>query len=101
MKLICSLIRLLWWLGVCYVPVALWKLERQFMDSIGCPAVGDCYVPGSEILLNFDVLIMGLAIYLWPVCAWYLGGRFVFSWARSQLQSRLTHHSSGTPNGAP
>ena len=95
MKLIGLVIRLLWWLGVCYVPVALWKLRRQFMDSIGCPPAGDCYVPGSEILLNFDVLIMGLVIYLWPVCAWYLGGRCVFGWVRSAVQSRLTPHSRG------
>jgi hypothetical protein len=96
MKLISSVIRWLWWLGLCYIPIALWKLERQFMDSIGCPPAGDCYVPGSEILIDFDVLIIGLAFYLWPVCAWFLGGRYVFVSIRSLLQNRLTLHSRGT-----
>jgi hypothetical protein len=96
MKLIASVIKWLWWLGLCYMPVALWNLERRFMDSIGCPPSGDCYVPGSEILMDFDILVIGLTFYLWPVCAWFLGGRYVFSGVRSFAQSRLTHHSSGT-----
>lgn len=66
------------------------------MDSIGCPPAGDCYVPGSEILINFDVLIIGLAIYLWPVCAWFMGGCYVFGSIRRRLQNRLSYHSSGT-----
>ena len=96
MKLIASVIKWLWWLGLCYMPVALWNLERRFMDSIGCPPSGDCYVPGSEILMDFDILVIGLAFYLWPVCAWFLGGRYVFSGVRSFAHNRLTHHSSGT-----
>lgn len=101
MKLIASLIKWLWWLGVSYIPIAIHNLERQFMASIGCPLSGDCYVPGSEILIDFDILVIGLALYLWPICIWFLGGRYVFGRIRSLVQKRLTHHSSGMPNGTP
>jgi len=70
------------------------------MDSIGCPPVGDCYVPGSEMLINFDILIIGLALYLWPVSVWFLGERYAFGAVRSFVRKRLTHHSSVT-NSAP
>ena len=72
MKVIWQLIKWLWWLGLATVPHFIWSIERQFMDQIGCPPRGDCYVPGSEILLGWDVLIMASAFFIWPVCFWFL-----------------------------
>ena len=86
MKLIVSVIKWLWWLGLSYIPIALHTLERQFMDSIACPPAGDCYVPGSEILLDFDIFVIGLAVYLWPICIWLLGGRYVLGGILSLVQ---------------
>ncbi len=42
------------------------------MDQIGCPPRGDCYVLGSEILLDWDILIMGSAIFIRPICCWFI-----------------------------
>jgi len=92
MKHFISLSKWLWWFSVGYIPVALFNLERQFMESIGCPPAGDCYVPGSEILLDFDILVIGLAIPLWPVCFWFLSGRYLFI----AFRRRPIPHSSGT-----
>jgi hypothetical protein len=72
MKAIWHLIKWLWWLALAFLPRMLWTLERRFMDQIGCPPRGDCYVPGSEILLDWDILIMGSAILIWPVCFWFV-----------------------------
>ena len=72
MKALLAIVKWLWWLGVVYIPYALHMLERRFMDSIGCPPRGDCYVPGSEILLDWDILVIGSAGFLWPVCLWFL-----------------------------
>ena len=72
MKELFAPIKWFWWLGVAYIPLAIHFLERRYMQSIGCPKFGDCYVPGSEILLDWDILVLGSAAFLWPVCAWFL-----------------------------
>ena len=97
MKLVRAVTKWLWWLGLGYVPFALTKVSKQFANSIGCPPAGDCYVPGSELLVGLDLLILGLYFYLWPVCAWFLGGRVAIGWARKMIGSRLTSQSSETP----
>ena len=73
MKIIFKIIKLLWWLTIGYIPIALHALQVKYRELIGCPEKGDCYVQGSELLLNFDVTIISIALILWPVCLWFLG----------------------------
>lgn len=80
----------MWWLVAAYIPVYAHNVERNFMDGIGCPPKGDCSVPGSEILLDFDLLIIFMVVWLWPICAWQLIGKFFYS----AIKSRLTRRSS-------
>ena len=80
MKIAVALVTWLWWLSVASVPVCIWLVERSYMNSIGCPPNGDCYVPGSEILLAWDTLILGTVLLLWPVCIWQLGVKQVARW---------------------
>jgi len=94
MKVILGVVRWLWWLAVAFVPVAILMVERRYMKSIGCPPSGDCYVPGSEILLEWDTLILASILLLWPVCLWFLGvGPFVKRIAIF-VRHRLTSGSS-------
>jgi len=72
MKALWAIVKWLWWLGVAYIPYGLHALERRFMHRIGCPPRGDCYVPGSDILLDWDVMVLGSAAFLWPVCFLFL-----------------------------
>ena len=65
----------LWWLTVSYVPVAQFRFRRQYSAAIGCPASGDCYVPGSEHLLDLDLMFFSSALLFWPVCFWFLVAR--------------------------
>jgi hypothetical protein len=77
-KCIFGMIRSLWWLLVAHLPVSIHQLSRSYAKQIGCPSAGDCYVPGSELLLDFDLLVMGSALLLWPVCLWFLGGGWLW-----------------------
>jgi hypothetical protein len=70
MKLVSWLARAVWSAAVAYLPVALWKLQKALASDLGCPPAGDCYVPGSEHFLQFDLLILAAAVLLWPVCIW-------------------------------
>lgn len=70
MKLVSWLARVVWSAAVAYLPIALWKLEKVLASDLGCPPAGDCYVPGSEHFLQFDLLISVAAVLLWPMCIW-------------------------------
>lgn len=67
-----KLIKWLWWLALAAVPLSIGIVERRYMDRIGCPPRGDCYVPGSEILIEWDILAMAVTLLVWPVCLWFL-----------------------------
>ena len=63
-------VKVLYWLAVAYMPVAIFQFERRYMEAIGCPAKGDCYVEGSEHLLSLDMLVVYSAAVLLPLAAW-------------------------------
>lgn len=67
-----SSLRTAWWLAVAYIPFAQFSFYHSYHTAIGCPQAGDCYVPGSEHLLDLEVLIAGSALVLWPACLWAL-----------------------------
>jgi hypothetical protein len=74
-------IQWLWWAAVAALPIIGLKLQRAYMDAIGCPPRGDCYVPGSRGLHYWDAHIFLMAAILWPICAWFL---FVAPWRRPE-----------------
>jgi hypothetical protein len=69
MKKIVSLLLLAYWVAVGYFPFALQSYWRQYAAAIGCPKVGDCYVPGSEHLLNLELLVGTAAVLFWPLAS--------------------------------
>jgi hypothetical protein len=72
MLILLAIIKRLWWFCLAFLPVLMHRQERLYMDQIGCPPRGDCYVPGSELLLGWDLLIIGSALFIWPACFWFL-----------------------------
>lgn len=96
-KWIFEIIKILWWLLVARLPVSIHQISATYAKQIGCPPAGDCYVPGSELLLPFDILVMGSALLLWPVCFWFLGGGWLIRKFLQYTKKSLTTASSGTP----
>ncbi|MBH9551500.1 hypothetical protein [Inhella gelatinilytica] len=68
MRVLLFVVHQIWWLAVAYLPIAQFRLRQTYSRSIGCPEAGDCYVPGSEFLLNLDLLIFCSGFVLWPLC---------------------------------
>jgi hypothetical protein len=64
------LLQFLWAAAAAYIPVALTRFANLLRSDIGCPSAGDCYVPGSEHLLDLDLIILFAAVVLWPVSIW-------------------------------
>jgi len=71
LKLLRTVLRVLWWALAAAIPVVQYRFHDSYRRAIGCPASGDCYVPGAELLLDMQLLAAGSAVVLWPLCAWY------------------------------
>lgn len=80
----------LWWLLVAFLPISIHALSVRYSKQIGCPESGDCYVPGADLLLSFDILVVGSASLLWPVCFWFLGGGWLVRSAKQLVQGNTT-----------
>jgi hypothetical protein len=72
----------IWWLAIGYLPISQFRFIRTYSEFIGCPAHGDCYVPGSEHLLHLEMLFFASAFLLWPTSFWFLAVRPLLSLAR-------------------
>ena len=69
-------IRTLWCLGGAYLPVATTRINSRLLAEIGCKPFGDCYLPGTSASFELDILAILLAVVIWPVSVWFLGGKF-------------------------
>jgi hypothetical protein len=72
MKYFLLVSRITWWLAAAYIPIAQLRFYQGYRLAIACPSNGDCYTPGSEHLLGMELLFIGSAVILWPLCIWYL-----------------------------
>ncbi len=77
MAIVGQLIIKLWWLLLAMIPLALWRLIDQLNQEINCPRFGDCYNPGWWAAYHLDLWTTGIAVLIWPVCLWNLGGRWL------------------------
>lgn len=72
MKYFLLVLRTLWLLAAAYIPIAQHRFYEGYRRAIACPLNGDCYTPGAEHLLGMELLFIGSAAILWPLCVWYL-----------------------------
>ena len=80
-------LKVVFWLAVASIPLAIDYVVTGFMVN-GC-------MPGSECLrysmpLIADIGLVGWAAraLLWPLCVWFLGGRWLFHNIQARLQAR-------------
>ena len=59
------------WGALSSVPVMIEVAKVRHMDALGCPPAGDCYVPGSESLIYWDVAALAIAAIVWPLALWF------------------------------
>jgi len=78
LRFFCGVVRVLWWLAAACIPYAQHRFYESYRLAIGCPAQGDCYTRGAEHLLELQLLFVGSALVLWPLCAWYLLAKPLF-----------------------
>lgn len=86
MTVLKSIAAIFYWLFVGALPIAIFRFGRKYAESIGCPASGDCYAPGSEHLLSIDILFFYAVLVLWPVAVYKLGWHSwrIYRWLTSK-----------------
>jgi hypothetical protein len=70
-------LKVLWWLCVAYIPVAVFQIADGLYAEVGCPPRQECYAPGTIAATELEFLAFGLVLLLWPVCLWFLGGGYI------------------------
>jgi hypothetical protein len=72
------LITKLWWLALAVIPFIFWQHISSLYKEIGCTPNSDCYNPGTIAAYQLEILVIGIAILVWPICFWHLGGKWLF-----------------------
>nr|CAS02587.1 putative integron gene cassette protein [uncultured bacterium]CAS02603.1 putative integron gene cassette protein [uncultured bacterium] len=68
-------VKKLYWLLLSALPFALPLLSITAIERTGCGFFTDCFIeflPVANMLAIFSAV---MAVIIWPVCAWQLGGR--------------------------
>lgn len=77
MKIFQRFVQILWWLALAYLPVLMLDIANDFNRVIGCPARGECYQRGWGEVAALEFLAGAVAVFAWPACLWFLGGRWL------------------------
>lgn len=81
-----NLLKMGWWLGLSMFPLALLRTIDKLRTAIGCPPLGDCYQPGWSVLLDLQLMIGLLVVFVVPVCLWHVAGNGWQLWRRLRGQ---------------
>ena len=73
-----GLITKLWWLALAVFPFIFWQRIGSLYKEIGCARNSDCYNLGTITAYQLEILVIGLAFLVWPICFWNLGGKWLF-----------------------
>ena len=72
------LITKLWWIALALIPFIFWQRIGSLYKEIGCIPNSDCYNLGTIAASQLEILVIGLTFLVWPICIWYLGGKWLF-----------------------
>lgn len=89
MKIAAGLIRVVWWLALSYLPIAIYRVTKRLYTEIGCPPQGECYLAGWLAGFEFELLAFMAAVGIWPVAVWFLGGGKAFHILASKLRPNV------------
>lgn len=61
-----------WWVSICALPLLIFNLVNSIFAAIGCPATGDCYLPGAFNGVLIQAVSLALLVLVWPVALFKL-----------------------------
>ncbi|WP_302176054.1 hypothetical protein [uncultured Hydrogenophaga sp.] len=67
-----ALIGLMFWAAAASQPFLIHRYIGSYRRAIGCEQSGDCYMPGSDHLLDLQALLLFSASTIWPLFTWYM-----------------------------
>jgi len=85
MKSLHATVRALYWLALALVPFAPSYFTTVALERSGCSYGSSCFEHAIPVVSEMGVVFGILALLLWPLCVWQLGGRWV--WRRVNAKS--------------
>lgn len=71
-------LRALFFIAVAAIPVAINQVTTDFMIE-GCMPGTQCLTEAMPLIVNIGLVKWAAYLLLWPLSAWFLGGRWVIS----------------------
>lgn len=82
MKPIFILFKVVLWLAVAYLPLALNYEITDFMVNT-CKVGSECLNHAMPLIVQIGMVGLAARILLWPLATWHLGGRWLWLRLRS------------------
>ncbi|WP_133156404.1 hypothetical protein [Hydrogenophaga pseudoflava] len=86
MKHLLAAMLCVFWLAVAYLPLALDREVTNFMVERNCMPGSDCLAMAMPLIIQVGLVGWAARVLLWPLAAWNLGGRWLWSRIRKSSQ---------------
>jgi hypothetical protein len=77
-------LRVLFWVAIACIPLATDRAVTDFMTS-RCMPGSECLKQAMPLIVSVGLINWGAYALLWPLSAWFLGGRWLLSRFRNRF----------------
>ncbi|SRR6266513_2474038 len=84
MKHALLVLRMIFWLAVAYIPLAIDREIANYMVNRGCMPGTECLTQVMPLIVQVGLVGWAARLLLWPLAAWHLGGAWLWGHFRSR-----------------
>ena len=85
-KTVVIVLRVVFWIALASLPVVTDSVVTEFMVT-KCAPDSECLTQAMPLIVNIGIITLIERIVLWPVCLWFVGGRWFFYKLRSKKKA--------------
>lgn len=80
-------LRVVFWLAVASLPVAIDHVVTLFIVN-RCMPGSECLTHAMPLIVDIGLIAWFARVLLWPLCVWFLGGRWLFTKYQIRLRDK-------------
>lgn len=94
MKYAKSILRLMFWMAVASIPLAIDYEVRDFMVN-QCMPGSQCLAMVAPLIVQIGLIGWATRVLLWPIAAWHLGGSWIWRRLSGGRSTRAAFEKEG------